>query len=136
MQLNPYISFDGRCAAAFKFYETCLKGKIVAMVTFGDTPMAEQSPPGWRDKIAHARLTVGDYVLMGSDASPEHYKKPQGFQVTINVDEPTEAERIFHALAEGGTVQMPIAETFWARRFGMLADKFGIPWMINCEKPR
>jgi len=136
MQLNPYISFDGRCAAAFKFYETCLKGKIVAMITFGDTPMAEQSPPGWRDKIAHARLTVGDYVLMGSDASPEHYKKPQGFQVTINVDEPAGAERIFHALAEGGTVQMPIAETFWARRFGMLADKFGIPWMINCEKPR
>ena len=96
--------------------------------------MADQVPAEWRQQILHARLTVGDEVLMGSDAPPERYKQPQGISVSLNTKDTSEAERIFHALAENGTVQMPLQETFWAVRFGMLVDRFGTPWMINCEQ--
>jgi PhnB protein len=136
MQLNPYLSFDGRCEAAFKFYEKVLGGEISAMVTFGETPMKEQMPAEWHGKIAHARLIIGDHVLMGGDPPPEHYQAPKGITVTLTIDEPAEAERLFKALSEGGTVTMPIAETFWAPRFGMLVDQFAIPWMVNCERPQ
>ena len=107
-------------------------GKIVAMMTFADTPMADQTPADMRGKIAHARLQVGGQLLMGSDGNAGCYKQPQGISVTLTIDDPAEAECVFHALAEGGTTQMPIQETFWALRFGMLVDQFGIPWMINC----
>jgi PhnB protein len=83
----------------------------------------------------HARLVVGDKVLMGSDAPPDRYDAPKGFSVSLSVDDEVEAERIFHALAQDGTVQMQLQETFWAVRFGMLIDRFGIPWMVNCERP-
>ena len=135
MQLNPYLIFDGQCEAAFRFYEQALGGKIVAMMTFADTPAAEHTSPEMRGKIIHARLAVGDTVLMGSDDTAGHYEPMKGFSVTLGVDEPAEAERVFSALASGGAVTMPIQETFWARRFGMLVDRFGTPWMINCEKP-
>jgi PhnB protein len=135
MQLNPYLTFKGDCEAAFKFYERCLGGKIAFKMTFGDSPMAQQAPPGWKDKVMHMRLQIGDRILMGSDAPPERYAEPKGFNVTVIVDQPTEAERVFHALAENANVQMPLQETFWAARFGMLVDQFGIPWMVNCEKP-
>ncbi|NIX75437.1 VOC family protein [Microvirga terricola] len=135
MQMNPYLIFDGRCEAAFKFYATCFKGEIVAMIPHRGTPAAEHVPQEWQDKIMHARLVAGDNVLMGSDAPPDRYEGTRGFSVSINTDDPTEAERIFHALAENGEVRMPIQETFWARRFGMLVDQFGIPWMVNCQKP-
>jgi PhnB protein len=134
MQLNPYLTFNGECEAAFKFYEQCLGGKIQDMMTHAGTPMEQYVPADWHDKILHVRLTVGDDTLMGSDAPPDRYQKPQGISVSINIKDPAEAERIFHALAEGGTVQMPIQETFWAARFGMAVDRFGIPWSINCER--
>jgi PhnB protein len=133
MQLNAYLNFDGCCEAAFKFYEKVLGGKIEAMVRHAGTPAEEYVPAEWRDKIMHARLVVSDQVLMGSDAPPAHHEKVGGFSVAIGVKEPAEAERIFHALADGGTVRLPIQQTFWAARFGMLVDKFGTPWMINCE---
>src|ERR1700734_3881770 len=100
MQLNPYLFFNGNCADAFKFYEKCLGGKIVTMMTHEGTPSAEQVPANWREKILHARLSVGDQVLMGSDAPPDRYEAMKGFSVTININDPKEAERIFHALAE------------------------------------
>jgi len=134
MQLNPYLTFNGQCEAAFKFYEKVLGGKIEAMMTYGGSPMADQTQPEWRNKIMHARMTVGDKMLMASDAPPDRYEAMKGIMVTLGIDEPGEAERIFHALSENGTVQMPIQETFWARRFGMLVDQFGTPWMINCEQ--
>ncbi len=134
MKLNSYLFFNGQCEAAFKFYEKCLGGKIDAMLTHAGTPAEAQVPANWRDKIMHARLIVGDEVLMGSDAPPEHFQQPQGFSVALGVDDAAEAERIFNALADKGTVRMPIQQTFWAVRFGMLVDRFGIPWMINCEK--
>ena len=134
MQLNPYLMFDGRCEAAFKFYEKALGGKIEAMMTYGGSPMAEQTSPEMRNKIMHARLSVGDKLLMASDAPPDRREAMKGFSVTLSIDDPGDAERIFHALSENGTIQMPIRETFWARRFGMLIDQFGTPWMVNCEK--
>ena len=135
MQLNPYLSFNGQCEAAFKFYAEVLGGQILATMTYGETPMADQTPPEWRGKIAHTRMTVGGTLLMGSDSPPDRFEPMKGITITLGIDEPAEAERVFHALAAGGTVTMPIQETFWARRFGMLTDRFGTPWMINCEKP-
>ena len=134
MQLNPYLLFNGQCEAAFKFYEQVLGGKIVAMMPHAGTPAESQVPPEWRAKIMHARLVVGDKVLMGSDAPPGRFEEPKGFSATIGVDEAEDAERIFKALAESGTVKMPLQKTFWAIRFGTLVDRFGIPWMINCEE--
>jgi PhnB protein len=134
MELNPYLNFNGQCAAAFKFYEKVLHGKIVMMMTHGESPVADQVPKEWHDRIMHVRMTVGDRVLMGSDTPPERYSEPKGFCVTLSVDNAEEAERIFKALAEKGSVQMPLQKTFWAERFGSLVDQFGIPWMVNCEQ--
>jgi PhnB protein len=135
MQINPYLNFNGQCEAAFKFYEKSLGGKIEAMITHATMPAEHQTSPEWRDKILHARMAAGNNVLMGSDAPPNRYEAPKGFYVSLQIEDPKEAERVFHTLAENGKVQMPIQETFWAFRFGMLADQFGLPWMINCEKP-
>jgi PhnB protein len=134
MQLNSYLFFNGQCEEAFKFYEQCLGGKIEAMLPHEGSPAADHVPAEWRSKILHARMVVGDQVLMASDAPPGHFQAPHGFSVNIGVSDANQAERIFHALAEKGKVTMPIAETFWALRFGMLVDRFGIPWMVNCEK--
>jgi PhnB protein len=133
MQLNTYLIFNGNCEEAFKFYAKVLGGKIEAMMTHAGTPAEAQTPPEWKNKILHARMTVGEQTLMASDAPPGRYSKPGGFSVNIGVTEPAEAERIFAALSEGGTVHMPLAQTFWARRFAMFTDRFAIPWMINCE---
>jgi len=134
MQLNPYLQFDGDCAAAFQFYAQCLGGKIIMMMKAGESPMAAQVPPDRRNAIIHARMAVGDKLLMGCDAMAGCYAVPAGFHVTLSFDDAAEAERVFAALSDGGTVNMPIQETFWAVRFGMLVDRFGTPWMVNCEK--
>lgn len=133
MQLNSYLTFNGDCKTAFEFYEKTFGGKLEAMMTHAGTPAESQMPPGWRDKILHARLMVGNSALMGSDAPPDRYQRPQGFYVNIGTTDPEEAERVFQALAADGKVTMPLQQTFWARRFGMLTDRFGVPWMVNCE---
>lgn len=135
MQLIPYLNFNGQCAAAFRFYEQCLGGKIVMLQTHGQSPIAGEVPPDWHDRIMHARLEVGDAVLMASDSPPEYYERPQGLYVAIQVTDPAEADRIFQALADRGTVKLPIQQTFWAVRFGMVVDRFGTPWMVNCGQP-
>ncbi|MGH8338135.1 MAG: VOC family protein [Gammaproteobacteria bacterium] len=135
--LVTYLGFDGQCEAAFKHYEKILGGKILMMMRQSDAPADSGIPqtPETAARIMHARLQVGNSLLMGGDAPPEFASKPQGFCVSIQVDDPAEAERVFRELSKGGVVQMPIGETFWARRFGMLIDKFSTPWMVNCEKP-
>jgi PhnB protein len=133
--LAPYLAFNGKCKAAFEFYANALGGQIVMMMTKGESPMAGQTPPEQKDHIMHASMKVGDDMLQGSDAPPQHYHKPQGFSVALDIKEPAEAERVFKALSDKGTVQMPMQETFWAQRFGMLVDQFDIPWMVNCSKP-
>jgi PhnB protein len=134
MKCNPYLTFDGRCKEAFEFYEQCLGGKIVMMQTHGESPIAEHVPREWHDSILHARLTFGDEVLMGCDVAGGRYEPPKGFYVTLAVDKVSDAERIFEGLADGGKVTMPFAETFWAVRFGMVTDRFGIPWLVNGEQ--
>jgi PhnB protein len=134
MQLNPYLTFNGRCEEAFRYYERVLKGKMLMMMPHEGTPAETHVPPEWRKKIIHARLQVGDKLLMGSDSPPDRYEPMKGCSVTLGVDTPAEAERVFAALADNGTVRMGLQETFWAHRFGTLVDQFGTPWMINCEK--
>jgi PhnB protein len=134
MQLKLYLTFNGQCEAAFKFYEERLGGRIAMMMTNAESPMAEQTPPSWLNKIMHATVAFSDQAISGSDVPPDRYQKPQGFSLQLNVDDAAEADRIFAALAEKGVVQMPLQETFWALRFGMLVDQFGTPWMINCGK--
>ena len=134
MKLNPYLMFDGRCEEAFTTYQKILGGEIVAMIPHEGTTAGEHVPPGWRKKIIHARLVANGMVLMGSDAPPDHQEPMKGFSVALNVKEPAEAERIFNALADQGMVRAPLSETFFAVKFGMLVDRFGTPWMINCEK--
>lgn len=135
MQLCPYLTFNGQCQAAFKFYEESLHGRTVFMMTYENTPMDLGSSSEWQKKVSHATFALGDFVFYGADVAAGQYQKPQGFALQFNLSEPEEAERIFNALAENGTVQMPLQETFWALRFGVLVDQFGIPWHINCEKP-
>lgn len=134
MKLNPYLSFSGNCREAFKFYEQCLGGKNFEMMTYGASPMADQTPPEWHDKVMHAQITLDGQELMGADAPPEHFSKPRGVSVLLSIETLREAEWVFEALAEQGTVTMPLQKTFWAARFGMLNDQFGIPWMVNCSQ--
>ena len=132
---NIYLNFRGNCEEAFKAYEKILGGKIIALMKARGSPMESRVEPGFLDKIMHARMKVGDNLIMGSDSPSNMGKVPQGFAVNIGVDTPAEAERIYASLSEGGSQNMPIAETFWAHRFGMCIDRFGTPWMVNCEKP-
>lgn len=133
MQLNPYLLFNGDCAEAFKFYEQTLGGKIEMIMTYTGSPAAEHVPPEWRDKVLHASMSIGEERLMASDAPPGRYGRPQGFSVSISLSDRAKAEQIFNALAENGEVGTPFEKTFWASGFGMCVDRFGIPWMINCE---
>jgi PhnB protein len=133
MQVNTYLSFRGDCEAAFKFYEECLDGKLGEVFRYAGSPMAGQVPAEWQNKVMHGSLAIGEQVLMGGDVAPDRYEKPQGFSLSLQIKATTEAERIFHLLAKEGTVVMPLEKTFWAARFGMLVDRFGIPWLINCE---
>jgi PhnB protein len=134
VQLSPYLNFNGNCEEAFRFYELALGGKIECLMPHEGTPAEAHTPPEWRKKIMHGRLNLNGQVIMASDSPPDYYQQPQGFFINLSVKDPAEAERAFHALAEGGKVRMAIQETFWAVRFGMLVDRFGTPWMINCEK--
>jgi PhnB protein len=135
MSLNPYLGFAGNCEEAFNFYAKVLGAKIHAMIRVSETPMAEKSPADRKNKIVHARLEYDGALLMGGDAPPEYYKPMQGSSVIINMKTPEEAERVFKDLSEGGQITGPISETFWAKRFGTLTDRFGTAWMVNCEKP-
>ena len=135
MSVSPHLHFKGNCGEAFAFYADTFGGTIEMAMTYGDAPGGEHSPPESRNQIIHARVNLNGQLLMGCDAPPERYQAPQGFNVIAQVRDVTDAERIFNALARDGQVLMPFQETFWAHRFGMCTDRFGIPWMINCEKP-
>jgi PhnB protein len=129
--LNPYLFYNGNCEAAFKYYEKVLGGKIEMMLRADEGPADMKPEPGFEKKIMHARMSIGGMVLMASDSPPQHAQKAQGFAVSLTVKDPTEAERKFNALAEGGSVSMPFGKTFFSRGFGMCVDQFGIPWMVN-----
>ena len=133
MQIVPYLSFKGDCEAAFRFYEQCLGGQIGEIFRYAGSPHAGSVPADWSDKIMHGNLRVGDLALMGADITPDRYEAPKGFSLSIQIKDSAEAERIFRELSNEGTMVMPLEKTFWAARFGMVVDRFGIPWLINCE---
>lgn len=133
MQLTPYLIFNGDCAEAFKFYEQTFGGRIEAINKFAGSPAAEHVPGDWGDKVLHAVMVIGDQRLMASDAPPGQYEKPQGLSVAISLKDPAKGEQIFNALAENGKTTMPFQKTFWSSGFGMCTDRFGIPWMVNCD---
>jgi PhnB protein len=133
MKWNAHLSFDGRCAEAFALYERALGGRTTFVLKYGDSPLAERTPADFRDKVLHGTFARGDLVLTGADVLPDQYRKPEGTWLLLHVDEPAEADRVFAALADGGSVHLPIAETFWARRFGMVVDPFGTPWIVQCS---
>ena len=132
MQVNPYLFYNGNCEAALKFYQKVLGAEIVAMLTYEGGPAEMQIPPEWKKKIMHAKISIDGEVIMASDAYPGHFHQPQGFSVSLQVEDPADAERRFKALAEGGSVNMPFGKTFFSKGFGMCVDQFGIPWMVNC----
>ena len=133
MKFVSYLSFAGTCREAFELYAKVFNGEIVAMITHGETPAGEHVSTDWQDKIINAHLIVGDQELMGADSPPEMGGAVKtGFSISIQLDNEADAERIFNAFAEGGVVIMPFEQTFWAKRFGMVTDRYGTPWMINC----
>src|SRR5262245_48914185 len=134
MKIETYIFFTDQCAEAMKFYEKALGGKIEAMMTYADAPPGPHNTPDMANKVIHARLTVGDAVLMASDGPEAETRK--GFAVALQADTVAEADRLFNALSDGATITMPIGETFFSKRFGMLIDRFGTPWMVNCAQPK
>ena len=136
MKLSTYLMFDGNCREAFTHYNTVLGGRITAMMDHRGTPAEEHVSPAWRDKILHACLEIDGQMLMASDAPPDRSDGPmRSVSVSVNVKDVAEAERIFAALSDGATIQMPMAETFWSPRFGMLRDRFGTNWMIGADMP-
>ena len=133
MKLNPYLNFNGQCAEAFEFYQRVLGGNIMSSMTWGEMP-DEEIPAEQQNRIMHISLQMGDAWLMGADSPPDSYEKPQGINVALHYEVASEGERIFNSLAEGGNVVMPFQKTFWAAGFGMCVDRYGIPWLVNCEK--
>jgi PhnB protein len=133
MELNAYVSFKGDCEEAFKCYEEILGAKMGLVFRYADSPMADVVPDGWATKIMHGSVTIAGQRLEGADVPPDRYESPKGFSLSINVPTAGEAERLFERLAEEGRVVYAIEKTFWSERFGMVVDRFGVPWMINCE---
>ena len=136
MQIIPHLNFNGQCREAFENYAEVLGGEIMYMGTWGEMPGADQFPPEMHNLIMHTTIKLGDQLIMGADSPPDRYQKPQGLQVSINVKDKGDAERIFNELSEGGNVVMPFQQTFWSPGFGMCTDRFGTPWMVNTEGPK
>jgi PhnB protein len=134
MKMHPYLSFKGDCEAAFRFYEQHLDGQPGPIFRYAGTELAGSVPADWSDKVMHGSITIGEQVLMAADVAPGAiYEEPKGFSLSLQIKSTADAERMFHALADGGKVVMALEKTFWAERFGMVVDRFGVPWLINCE---
>jgi PhnB protein len=129
-----YLSFDGRCEAAFRFYEQRLGATRARMFPYANSPMASDIPPGWDAKIMHGSIVLGGVTVSGADLPAGRYEQPKGFRIFLEADDPAETERLFHALAENATIEMPLQQTFWSLRFGVLTDQFGIPWTLSCAQ--
>ena len=137
MQVQPYLFFDGRAEEAIEFYRRVLKAEVTMLMRFKDNPepqSSEKCAPGSEDKIMHASLRIGETTVMASDGNAQGKPSFQGFSLSLDVPNEAEAERLFAALGEGGQVQLPLTKTFFSPRFGMLADRFGVGWMIIVGK--
>ncbi|MFO7529699.1 MAG: VOC family protein [Marinobacter sp.] len=132
-EMNVHVAFAGTCKEAMEFYSEVTTGKLESMITYGETPAAEDVPPEMHDRIVHSSLNLRGRRLMGADMAGNCYQPPQGAQIHLEYDDPEQAGRVFKALSDGGSIIMPFAETFWAHRFGMTTDRFGIQWMISSQ---
>ena len=133
MQVQSYLFFDGRCEEAIEFYKKALGAKVDMLMRFKESPEPPQPgmcPPGSDDKVMHAAFRVGDTTVMASDGRYQGKPSFQGFSLSLNAKDEVEAERLFAVLGKGGQVQMPLAKTFFSPRFGMVADRFGVSWMV------
>lgn len=135
LSINPYLNFAGNCREAFELYAKVLEAPVSFLITMGESPMADEVPKEMHDQICHISLQRDGLTLMGSDCLPDQYEAPQGTTINIGVETVEKAESVFAQLSEGGEITMPLEETFWAERFGMCVDRFGVPWMVNCDKP-
>lgn len=133
MDIHPYLSFDGNCEEAFTAYARCLGGEVGELFRYGGSPMAGDVAADWQNRIMHGSVKFGSHTLMGADVTVPQYEAPRGFSISLHLADVAEAERIYGELSAGGTIQMPLAPTFWASRFGAFVDRFGTPWTINCE---
>jgi PhnB protein len=133
VKLHTYLNYGGNCRQAFEFYVEHLGGRITMLTTHGEQPGADSVPPDWRDAVLHARLELGETILLGADVPPDRFQPMRSAYLALMLDSSEEAERIYALLAEGGQIFMPIAETFFARRFAMLRDRFGTSWMLLHE---
>jgi PhnB protein len=133
MEMSPYVNFNGQCEAAFKFYEECLGAELGPVFRYGGTSLADRVPADWNDKIMHASITIGGQLLQGADVAPSEYEEPKGFSLSLQMKRTAEADRVFPLLAQNGKVVMPLEKTFWAARFGVVIDRFGVRWLINCD---
>lgn len=136
MLVQPYLNFNGRCDEALAFYQKALGAKVEMLMRFADSPdpiPPGMIPPGSEQKVMHSSFRIGESVLMATDGGCSEATGFEGITLSISVKDAAEADRVWNALAEGGTVQMPIGKTFWSPRFGMLNDRFGVAWMINTE---
>ena len=134
MKLYTYLNYGGNCEQAFRFYEQHLGGKISMMMTHGESPVPSDVPLDWKKAILHARMTLGETELMGADIPPDHFQPIRSAYLSLLVNSIEEAERIYGLLSDGGQIFMPMQETFFATRFGMLRDRFGTSWMILQER--
>ena len=130
MQIQPYLFFDGRCDEAIEFYRRALGAEVTMLMRFKESPDPESAPAGGADKVMHASLRIGETTVMASDGHCLGKPDFQGFALSITLPDETQVERIYAALADGGKVQMPLAKTFFSSRFGMVADRFGVSWMV------
>lgn len=133
-KLNGQLSlgFSGQCEAALTLYEKWFNATSYVL-RWGDSPAKSEAPSDWHAKIYHATVKIGDFTMACSDPLPDAYEAPKGFQILLQMDDTAEAERVFAAMAEHCRVGMPLQETFWAKRFGVVTDPFGLTWSINCE---
>jgi len=133
MEMNPYLTFPGTCAEAFEFYAEVFGGEVTMKMPAGDSPMAADmgaDKAGW---MLHARVRIGDRLLMGSDDFRGTHQPARGFHVQVGFDDVDRAARVFSRLAKNGTTEAAFGPTFWAAGFGSCHDRYGVPWMINCE---
>lgn len=132
MSVGVHLQFTGQCREAFEFYQAILGGSL-EVISYGSTPAGEQVPEDWQDKVVHATLKIDELELAGADIQPEQYQKPTGFQLLIQAEDEERSKQLFDALGEGGSITIPLQQTFWSPCYGMLIDKFGIPWEVNCN---
>lgn len=133
MKLYTYLNYGGNCRQAFEFYVEHLGGRITEITTHGEMPGEANVPPDWKDAVLHARMTLGETILLGADVPPDRFQPMRSAYLTLMLDTSKDAERIYDLLKDGGQIFMPMEETFFAKRFAMLRDRFGTSWMLLNE---